>query len=152
MFRRWCYPTVLLAIALVVQTVWANPLQGIGSLTEEKVTEILYLEANQLFKGFTAEFPQTLAAMQNNPLNNKMDALKTLLNDQDFKAIMVGVALETLKTADVETIIKAKAQGIIDEKYMSEMIQISWDFADKITPLIMEALSEAPKASAPMPS
>ena len=128
MFRRWCYPTVLLAIALVVQTVWANPLQGIGSLTEEKVTEILYLEANQLVKGFTAEFPQTLAAMQNNPLNNKMDALKTLLNDQDFKAIMVGVALETLKTADVETIINDTERDF----YMSAEDAVEYGLVDKV--------------------
>jgi hypothetical protein len=152
MRKRWYYSIGVLAFCLISGVVSANPLNGAGSLTEEKVTEILYLEANQLVKGFAAQFPKTLAAMPDNPLNNKMDALRTLLNDEAFQIVMVGVALETLKAADVETIIKAKAQGVIDEKYISEMVQISWNFADRVTPLIIEALIEAPQASAPVPS
>ena len=152
MFKKRYWSIGVLAFCLISGTVSANPLNDAGSLTEEKVTEILYLEANQLVKGFAAQFPKTLAAMPDNPLNNKMDALRTLLKTKEFQIVMVGVALETLKAADVETIIKAKAQGVIDDKYISEMVQISWNFADKITPLIMEALTEAPQASAPMPS
>ena len=152
MLKRWCFLILSLTIAMVAWPACANPLQGVGSLNKEKVAEILYLEANQLVRGFAAEFPQTLKAMPDNPLNNKMNALKVLLNDKTFQGVMISVALETLKAADVETIIKAKAQGVIDEKYMAEMIQISWNFADKITPLIMDALIESPKAPAPMPS
>ena len=152
MFKRWPQLILLLAIVFAAGMVPANPLQGVDSLTKEKVTEILYLEADQLVKGFAAEFPKTLSAMPGNPLNNKMNALKDLLKDEKFKDVMIAVALETLKKADVETIVKAKALGVVDEKYVAEMVQISWNFADKITPLIMEALNIAPEASTSMPS
>ena len=152
MFQRWPHLLLLLTIISAAGVVCANPLQGVDALSKEKETEILYLEADQLVKGFAAEFPRTLSAMPDNPLNNKMNALKALLKDEKFQDVMIAVALETLKKADVETIVKAKALGVVDEKYITEMVQISWNFADKITPLIMEALNVTPEASNPMPS
>jgi len=109
-------------------------------INRDTVAEVIQAEAQRLVDGFIAEFPGTLEAMADNPYQEQMDRRKGLLADHRFQGVMVDLARELLRGADIETIIQARHAGKISEKYLKEMMRLSMLFADAVTPLIMQKL------------